>query len=179
MILYTSDTNSEYGIHESEFPDHGSEYRNKESEFGKNASEYEEQNPGDMPVPRMGKGALCYSLIALFCLVVFIIYNLFSHGVYSPFMTWLFLWPLVLGVLPCLILHLMKRLPRPSRFAINAYNSGVAAITVSSLLRGIFEIAGTASPLQTGLWIAGLAMAGAGAVFYLLSGKIPQQLKQQ
>lgn len=114
----------------------------------------------------MGRGVLCYSLVTLFCLSVFIVYNMFSHGVYSPFMTWLFLWPFVLGVLPCLLLHLMEKLPRPNRFTINAYNSGVAAVTVSSLLRGIFEIAGTASPLQTGLMIAGLVMAGAGVLSY-------------
>ena len=117
----------------------------------------------------MGKGLLAYSLITLFCLLVFLVYNLFSHGVYSPFMTWLFLWPLVLGVFPCLTLLLLKKLPRPNRFTINAYNSGVAAVTVSSLLRGIFEIAGTASPLQTGLWIAGFVMTGAGIIGYFLS----------
>ncbi|MBO6162944.1 MAG: hypothetical protein J6O53_06785 [Eubacterium sp.] len=117
----------------------------------------------------MGKGLLAYSLITLFCLLVFLVYNLFSHGVYSPFMTWLFLWPLVLGVFPCLTLLLLKKLPRPNRFTINAYNSGVAAVTVSSLLRGIFEIAGTASPLQTGLLIAGFVMTGAGIIGYFLS----------
>ena len=170
--MYTSDIELKYENHELE-------YKSDASEFEKNASEYEEHNPADKPAPRMGRGALYYSVIAAFCLVVFIIYNLFSHGVYSPFMTWLFLWPFALGVLPCLILHLGKGLPRPNRVTINVYNSGVAAITVSSLLRGIFEIAGTASPLQTGLWIAGLVMTGAGIVFYLLSGKTPQHLRDQ
>ena len=122
--------------------------------------------PAAEHTPHMGKGLLAYSLISLFCLLVFLVYNLFSHGVYSPFMTWLFLWPLVLGVFPCLTLLLLKKLPRPNRFTINAYNSGVAAVTVSSLLRGIFEIAGTASPLQTGLWIAGFVMTGAGIIGY-------------
>lgn len=129
-------------------------------------------NPESVEYPRMRKGILCYSLVTLFCLIVFLIYNIFSHGVYSPFMTLLFLWPLTLGVLPCLIIHLLKKIPGPDRFTVNIYNSGVAAITVSSLLRGIFEIAGTASPLQTGLWIAGIVMAGAGVLCYLISIRI-------
>jgi len=126
-------------------------------------------NPACADGPDMKKGVLYYSSAALFCLMVFLIYNIFSHGVHSPYMTLLFLWPLVLGVLPCLIMLLINKLPGPDRFTLNVYNSGVAAITVSSLLRGIFEIAGTASPLQTGLWIAGITMAVGGFLCYLIS----------
>ena len=39
-------------------------------------------------------------------------------------------------------------------------------MTVSSLLRGIFEIAGTASDYQTWLMYFGLAMLAAGAVLF-------------
>lgn len=108
-----------------------------------------------------------YGAVSIFCLILFIIYDRFSHNVRSPFMTYLFLWPLLLGVLPALLLRLFPGLPRPTYFTRNAYNSGVAAVTVSSLLRGIFEIAGTASLLQTGLMIAGFVMIGAGLISYV------------
>ena len=118
---------------------------------------------------RMNRSIIIYGAVSIFCLILFIIYDRFSHNVRSPFMTWLFLWPFLLGVLPALLLQVFPLLPRPSFFSRNAYNSGVAAVTVSSMLRGIFEIAGTASVLQTGLMIAGFAMILAGLVSYVIS----------
>ncbi len=115
------------------------------------------------------RGIVIYGAASIFCLILFIIYDRFSHNVRSPFMTFLFLWPLLLGALPALVLRLFPALPRPTYFTRNAYNSGVAAVTVSSMLRGIFEIAGTASPLQTGLMIAGFVMIGAGLFSYVAS----------
>ncbi len=83
-------------------------------------------------------------------------------------MTWLFAWPFVLGVLPGLVFWKGKRLHEPGRLCINLWNSGVAALTVSSLLRGIFEIAGTASVYQARLMYAGgLMLLGAGIVYFL------------
>ena len=55
------------------------------------------------------------------------------------------------------------------------YNSGVAALTVSSmLLRGIMDIAGTGSVYQVWMLYAGTVMAAAGAVIFavaVLAGK--------
>jgi len=45
----------------------------------------------------------------------------------------------------------------------------VAALTVSSMMRGVFEIAGTASPLQTGLMVAGTVMWMVGAGSYIVT----------
>jgi hypothetical protein len=53
--------------------------------------------------------------------------------------------------------------------ATNLYYSGISALTASSMLRGIFDIAGTASVYQTYLMYAGLAMTIGGAVMFLLS----------
>lgn len=100
--------------------------------------------------------------ISVFCLIFYLIYNQFSHGVQSAYMTYLFAWPMVLGFLPCVALYVINRLRkstiRISWISDNAYCSGVAALTVSSLLRGIFEIAGTASIYQTWLTYAGLTL---------------------
>ena len=116
----------------------------------------------------MKKGAVIYGLVTAFTLLTFIIYDRYSHGVRSPYMTFLFAWPLALGVLPCIVLALAAKLPRPNRFVINLYNSGVAALTVSSLLKGIFEIAGTASPLQQGLFVFGIVLTASGVCTYYL-----------
>lgn len=109
-----------------------------------------------------------YLPIALFCLFFFLVYDRFSRGVRSPYMTWLFLWPLVLGLLPSLVLQLFPRLPRQKRLSADLYHAGVAAVTVSSLLRGIFEIAGTASDHQMRLMVFGGILLVCGIAAYIM-----------
>lgn len=81
-------------------------------------------------------------------------------------MTFLFMWPLVLGVIPnAIFLGIHKHNGKAihiGAFALNAYYSGIAAITASSLLRGIFDIAGNASVYQQWLMYAGAVMIGVG-----------------
>lgn len=108
-----------------------------------------------------------YIGITIFCLLFFVIYDRFSHGVHSPWMTWLFMWPLCVGALPAGFGALLSRhrgdaWKRGSVWTHRLWHSGVACITVSSMLRGIFEIAGTASVYQVYLLAAGAAMAVAG-----------------
>lgn len=107
-------------------------------------------------------------VITAFCRLFFLVYDRFSHGVRSPYMTYLFAWPLLLGFLPALVFTLDSPLPEPGRWSMNLYFSGVAAVTVSSALRGVFEIAGTASDYQQYLMIAGVVLLALGAVAYLL-----------
>ena len=107
-----------------------------------------------------------YLGITIFCGIVFLLYDLFSHGVRSPYMTFLFGWPLAFGVLPALI-RMLAKLPDPDLLSKDIYNTGVAAMTFSSLLRGIFEIAGTASDYQKYLMGAGVIFAAAGLLLYV------------
>lgn len=116
----------------------------------------------------LGPGVRVYLPVTLFCLVFFLIYDRFSHGVRSPYMTWLFLWPLTLGLLPSLVLQLFVRLPRQRRLSADLYHPGVAAVTVSSLLRGVFDIAGTASDYQARLMVFGGVLLICGAVVYVV-----------
>ena len=81
-------------------------------------------------------------------------------------MTFLFVWPFVLGVIPNAIFlaiccHSHKEI-HIGTFALNSYYSGIAAITASSMLRGIFDIAGNASVYQQWLMYAGAVMIGMG-----------------
>jgi len=84
-------------------------------------------------------------------------------------MTFLFLWPMVLGALPALVfLWAGKSIPKagPAAEGRHLYIEGVAALTMASLLRGVLEIAGTASVYQQYLMIAGWILAGGGAALY-------------
>ncbi len=116
---------------------------------------------------QMKRGICLYLGTAMMSLLIFLVYDRFSHGVRSFYMTFLWLWPLVFGVLPCALFAGRRGLLHPGQLAVNLWNSGVAALCVSSLLRGIFEIAGTASVLQTWLFGTGLAFMISGLLAYL------------
>ena len=113
------------------------------------------------------KRLIRYGEVTILCFVIFIIYNIFSHGVYSNYMTLLFAWPLILGFVPSLLIALIPRLSEPSDLTKALYHSGLASVTVSSLLRGIFEIAGTSSIYQMPLMYVGIALMLAGVVVYI------------
>lgn len=86
-----------------------------------------------------------YVVATVGCALFALIYAQFSHGVYSPFMTFMFAIPLIGGMLPafCMTLAGARALPRTTR---QAWGLALASLTVASCLRGVFDIAGTASP---------------------------------
>ena len=104
---------------------------------------------------------------SLFCLLFYMIYNLFSHGVHSPFMTFLFVWPLVLCVIPYALFVFMPQIPGPSLLSALTWNTAAAALTISSLLRGVFDIAGNSSVYQVIMMAAGFVMLFIGLVLYV------------
>lgn len=111
------------------------------------------------------KACICYLGIAVFCAVFSRIYGHFSHEIRSPWMTWLFLWPLAGGYLPAL-LQAVGVLPVFSGWKTDLYRFGIAAGATASLLKGILEIAGTDSLYPDLLLYAGGAMLAAGIVLY-------------
>ena len=110
-------------------------------------------------------------VVSVFCslfLVTFsLVYNMFSHGVHSPFMTFLFAWPLLLCALPAGICLLVPEVPGPSVISSLFWQTGTAAVTVSSMLRGIFDIAGNSSVYQSALMAAGFFFLACGGILYL------------
>jgi len=85
-------------------------------------------------------------------------------------MTYLFAIPLIGGfirILMCLILG-KKSL---HRFSKNAYNSGIATLTVGSLLKAVFEIAGTSSVYEIVFWIVGGLLIVIGIIGFFLEDK--------
>ena len=95
--------------------------------------------------PTHARIALRYAVAAAGCSAFNLVYAQFAHGVASPFMTFMFAIPLVMGVLPALGLH-MAGTRRVSVAARQSWGLAVACLTIASCLRGIFDIAGTASP---------------------------------
>lgn len=116
---------------------------------------------------RINKGSNIYLMVTILCLIIIVIYYQFSHGVTSPFMSFLFLWPLMLGFIPTRIIEKQLEKRAPGRLTLNIYNSGVAALTVSSLLKGIFDIAGNSSRYQIYLLIFGSIMFITGLFLYI------------
>jgi hypothetical protein len=99
------------------------------------------------------------------------IYGFFGHGVDSAAMTWMFLYMLLGGALFYFIIE--RLIPHITKFAgcrvfLNIHNSGIATLTLASLLKGIFEIAGTNSPYLVYYYMAGWTFIVAGLIIMLI-----------
>ena len=104
-----------------------------------------------------------YLVAAAGCALFALVYAQFSHGVYSPFMTFMFAIPLVGGTFVALVCHLAKA-PVTPRTARQAWALSIASLTLGSCLQGIFEIAGTGSPFVVAYPVAALVFAIAALV---------------
>jgi hypothetical protein len=107
---------------------------------------------------------IVYLAVVLFSITVNYIYSLFGHGESSGFMTWMFLYPLIGGILLFIISGLLPKLTNKEGYRIfyNLYNAGIATLTVGSFMKGIFDIAGTSSRYVLAFYITG--------ILFLLSG---------
>ena len=114
------------------------------------------------------KTALLYLAAALSAALFGGIYEQFSHGVYSSFMIYAFLFPLAGGAMPCLLAG--ERVHSPPPAAGNLWGAGIAALTVGALFRGALDIYGTSSPLTNVYWIGGGLLLAA-AVLVRLTGR--------
>lgn len=106
------------------------------------------------------KKHLLYNLAGTLFLVLFgAVYELFSHGVYSYFMLYAFVFPLVCGVTLYTVLLLAGKPPR--RAFLNLWNSAIAAFSVGSIFQGVLEIYGTTNALSAVYPICGGVLAAA------------------
>ena len=83
--------------------------------------------------------------ISLGCAAFSLVYECFSHQVYARRMVLAFLYPLLGGALPCLILPRLHRLPRTG--ALYAWRAGILTAMTGSLMCGALEIYGTTNRL--------------------------------
>lgn len=118
------------------------------------------------------KTAVIFLAASVFCIAFNKIYAVFGHGVSSDSMTFMFLYPLLCGALPYLMISLMVRQTgdvQAYRFSYNSCNSGIVLLTAGSLLNGIFEIAGTSSPYLIIFTVFGWAMFAVGMLTFLIN----------
>ncbi len=114
------------------------------------------------------KTGFIYLLIALFCILFGAIYESFSHGVYSGYMIYAFVFPLAGGTLPFYALSFSQRQFFPERLSLNLYHSGIAALTVGSIFQGVLEIYGTTNRLVRVYGMLGIFFVCAGLLSYFI-----------
>ena len=95
-------------------------------------------------------------LLTIFFFAFSRIYESFSFGETSVHMHYLFSLPLVGG---SLLLLFMKIIPNLSRLSLNLWNSAVATMTAGMLFRGIVNLSGRSTTLDTPYWYVGAAFA--------------------
>ena len=93
---------------------------------------------------------------------------MYSHGVYSFYMIYAFVFPLVGGTLPFSVFTLLRKPKYPGAVSRNLYHSGIATVTVGCIVRGVLDIYGTTNRLAGIYWYAGVSLIGVGIVIYLL-----------
>lgn len=104
----------------------------------------------------MVKKIIGYGSLTVAVFLFQLIYHHFGHGVVSTTLRFVWLVPLIGG----LVWWLLQRFfpDRLNRLAFNAYNSGLAALSFWCILQGILAIAGSDSPyLWSYLVLAGLS----------------------
>lgn len=117
---------------------------------------------------RMRRALITGVSLAVFCVVFTFIYEQFSHGATSPHMRCMFLMPLVGCALPALaglLTPLHRFVCRP---AFNLWNSGLAVWAVGCLFRGIVNISGRFTDLDSIYWVTGWIFLAAAVVWELI-----------
>ena len=122
---------------------------------------------------RVKKTLVSYSLLTIFFLAFSRIYESFSFGETSLHMHYLFVVPLVGGVILALLL---KIIPNLARISLNLWNSAVAVLTAGMLFRGIVNLSGRSTTLDQPYWYVGLSFAILAIVSLFFQKKNSKQL---
>ena len=109
------------------------------------------------------KTILTYLGISLFTILFEFIYSRFSHGMSSDAITFLFVYPLVLGsgiygLMDLVFSKVIKS--KYFRLFSNIYNTAIATLMSGLMLKGIFEIAGSSSGLLEIYFIVSYILLG-------------------
>ena len=122
---------------------------------------------------RLKKTLVSYSLLTIFFLAFSRIYESFSFGETSLHMHYLFVVPLIGGIIPALLL---KIIPNLGRLSLNLWNSAVAVLTAGMLFRGIVNLSGRSTTLDQPYWYVGIAFALLAIVSLFLQKKNSKKL---
>ena len=122
---------------------------------------------------RLKKALVSYSLLTVFFLVFSRIYESYSFGETSLHMHYLFVVPLVGGIM---LAFLLKIIPNLARISLNLWNSAVAVLTAGMLFRGIVNLSGRSTTLDQPYWYVGIAFALLAIVSLFLQKKNSKKL---
>lgn len=122
---------------------------------------------------RLKKTLVSYSLLTIFFLAFSRIYESFSFGETSLHMHYLFVVPLIGGIILALLL---KIIPNLGRLSLNLWNSAVAVLTAGMLFRGIVNLSGRSTTLDQPYWYVGIAFALLAIVSLFLQKKNSKKL---
>ena len=122
---------------------------------------------------RVKKTLVSYSLLTIFFLAFSRIYESYSFGETSLHMHYLFVVPLVGGII---LAFLLKIIPNLGRISLNLWNSAVAVLTAGMLFRGIVNLSGRSTTLDQPYWYVGLAFAILAIVSLFFQKKNSNQL---
>ena len=125
----------------------------------------------DIKVKKSIRTAFVYLLVSLFCILFGAVYELFSHEVYSYYMIYAFVFPLAGGSLPFCTLCLTRSSRYPCTVARELYHTGIATLTVGSIVQGILEIYGTSSSLIDLYWYIGPLFTLSGIAYCFIQWK--------
>lgn len=118
---------------------------------------------------RASKTAFVYLLVSLFFVLFGAVYEIYSHEVYSYYMLYAFTFPLIGGTFVFNILSFLKLQKYPNAVARNLYHSGIATLTVGSVVQGVLEIYGTTNALSDYYWSVGIVLIVIGVVAGIVS----------
>lgn len=108
-----------------------------------------------------------YLLITIACAGFGAVYECFSHGVYSYYMIYAFMIPLLGAAFPfSCVLHFRNKVPKP--WARRFHHFGISTLTVGCIFCGILEIYGTTNRLVILYFILGGMFLFLGNLLYLL-----------
>ena len=111
-----------------------------------------------------------YLLATIVCASFGAVYESFSHGVYSYYMLYAFMIPLLGGTLPfSCVLYFRNKIPRP--MARRFHHFGISALTVGCIFCGVLEIYGTTNHLVIVYFTVGGMFLCLGNLMYLLQKK--------
>lgn len=119
---------------------------------------------------KLNKTIITYSLLTIGIYLFARIYQLFGHGVTSPWMSNAYPYVLGLGVLVFTLLQIaIPQIVQQKGYRLfyQIYNSGVAILINGMLLRGILEIAGSSSAYVPWFFLVGWGLIGIGTVLLL------------
>ena len=105
---------------------------------------------------RLKKTLVSYSLLTIFLFAFSRIYESLSFGETSLHMHYLFVVPLVGGIVLALLLKIK---PNLGRISLNLWNSAVAVLTAGMLFRGIVNLSGRSTTLDQPYWYVGIVFA--------------------